>query len=59
MDCDLLREQIEGSYRAPVVGLLPLHSDMAGLASSALFSIRFPDHPLTQELKGIARRIMS
>lgn len=59
MDGDLLREQIEGTYRVPVVGLLPLNSDLAGLASSALFSIRYADHPVTQGLKGIARRIMS
>ena len=39
--------------------MLPLNAEMAGLASSELFAIRFPDHPLTQELRIIARRIMT
>lgn len=57
MDRSLLREQVEHAYRAPVVGMLPLCSEMAELASSGLFVNRFPDHPLSQELRGVAARI--
>jgi septum site-determining protein MinD len=59
MECGMLQGQIESTYRAQVVGMLPLNSEMASLASSALFAIRYGDHPLTQTLKGIARRIMT
>jgi septum site-determining protein MinD len=59
MECGMLQGQIESTYRAQVVGMLPLNAEMASLASSALFSIRYGDHPLTQTLKGIARRIMT
>ncbi|OAI57666.1 CDP-3,6-dideoxy-D-glycero-L-glycero-4-hexulose-4-reductase [Planctomyces sp. SCGC AG-212-M04] len=50
MDRDALRSQVEDGYRAPVAAMLPLSTQMAQLASSGLFSLRFPDHPLTQSL---------
>jgi septum site-determining protein MinD len=50
MDRDALRSQVEDGYRAPVVAMLPLSTTMAQLASSGLFSLRYPDHPLTQAL---------
>jgi septum site-determining protein MinD len=56
---EMLKTQIEGAYRAPVVGMLPLNSEMASLASSALFATRYPDHPLTYELKSIAKHVMA
>jgi len=58
MDRDLLREQVESGYKAPVLAMLPLCTEMAQLASSGLFSLRYPDHPLTLELKRIAARLM-
>jgi MinD-like ATPase involved in chromosome partitioning or flagellar assembly len=59
MNHEMLQGQIENSYRAPVVGMLPLNSEMASLASSALFAVRFPNHPLTQELVNVAKRVMA
>ncbi len=56
---DALRQQIERAYHLPIVGLLPLNAEMASLASSGLFSQRFTDHPLTQELKSIASRLLA
>lgn len=58
VDRDLLREQVEGTYKVPVLAMLPLCSEMAQLASSGLFSLRHPDHPLTRELHLIAERLM-
>ncbi len=59
MERGMLKGQIETTYQAPVVGMLPLNSEMASLASSELFAIRYGNHPLTQELKSVARRIMN
>lgn len=58
VDRELLREQVEGAFKVPVLGLLPLSSEMAQLASSGLFSLRYPHHPLTRELHHIAARLM-
>ncbi len=58
MDRALLsREQVEAAYRAPVVGMLPLCAEMAELASSGIFVVKHPDHPLTRELQRVAERL--
>lgn len=59
MSREALREQIEGAYHAPIVGMLPLDSEMATLASNALFTRRFPDHPLSRELNAVAAKLMA
>mgnify|MGYP002626052541 CR=1 FL=1 len=58
MDVDLLRAQVEAAYGAPVIGTLPLTEEMAHLASSGLFVNRHPDHPLSNEIRRIAQRIL-
>jgi MinD-like ATPase involved in chromosome partitioning or flagellar assembly len=52
-----LRDQVEGLYNAPVAGVLPLSTEMLELASSGLFSLHHPHHPLTKELRKIAEQI--
>jgi MinD-like ATPase involved in chromosome partitioning or flagellar assembly len=59
MDRELLCEQIEGAYRAPVAAVLPLAAEVAQLASSGLFALRHPDHPWTRELMRVAQRIVA
>ncbi len=46
--------EVERAYGAPVIGVLMEASEMLELGSSALFSLRFPDHPLSQEIRRIA-----
>ena len=57
MDRALLREQVETAYRAPVVGMLPLCSEMAELASSGIFVNSHRDHPFSRELARIADQV--
>jgi len=57
-DYDLLRAKIEAAYRAPVIGMLPLDNDIARLASSGIFAIRYPDHELTHTLQQITDRLI-
>jgi hypothetical protein len=54
-----LRGQVEIAYKAPVIGALPLCEQIAELASSGIFVNRHPDHPVTTQLRAIAKRIMS
>ena len=54
-----LRSQVEFAYKAPVIGALPLCEQIAELASSGIFINRYPDHPVTAQLRAIADRIMS
>jgi len=49
--------EVERAYQAPVIGVLPESPDMLELGSSGLFSLRFPDHPLTREIRRVAARL--
>ncbi len=57
MDRVALRTQVEAGYRAPVISMLPLSTQMAHLASSGLFSLRYPEHPLTRALEPIVNHL--
>ena len=59
LDFDSVRQQIEAKYGVPVVGILPNSDEMMQLASSTVFYLRYPDHPLTQEIKTIAQAVMT
>jgi MinD-like ATPase involved in chromosome partitioning or flagellar assembly len=52
-DLDDLREQVETTYQAPVAAIVPLSEDLAAMQSSDIFSLRYPDHPITQQILNI------
>jgi septum site-determining protein MinD len=54
---DALRDQVAAMYQTEVAAMLPLSTEMVRMGSSDLFCNRFPEHPLTQQLQGVARRI--
>lgn len=58
LDFDALRQQVEKIYNAPVAGILPVSDEMMQLASSDLFCLRNPNHPLSQEMEKVAQQIM-
>jgi len=53
-----LRALIESNYHAPLVGILPLSFDMADNASKDIFSLAFPDHPWSKELRKVAEAVL-
>ncbi|MCX7593862.1 MAG: MinD/ParA family protein [Fischerella sp.] len=54
-----LRQQIVSTYGTNVAGILPVCEEMFYLGSSDIFSLRYPDHPWTQEVSAIAKHIIS
>jgi MinD-like ATPase involved in chromosome partitioning or flagellar assembly len=52
-----LKKQVEETYGAPVAAILPLSEDVAALQSSDIFSLRFPDHPVSQQIYKIVAAI--
>lgn len=56
-DFNSVRQEIQKIYNAPVAGVFPLSEEMVQLASSDLFSLRFPDHPISKEIRAIAKSI--
>ncbi|MGF1461004.1 MAG: MinD/ParA family protein [Leptolyngbyaceae cyanobacterium] len=53
-----LKAEVEETYGAPVASILPLTEEMIQLGSSDIFSLRFPDHPLTQTYASIANMLL-
>jgi septum site-determining protein MinD len=58
-DFEQLKRKVEETYEAPVAGVLPHSDEMMVLASSGIFSIKFPQHPLTKVIDSIARQIVN
>ncbi len=58
LDFDALRNQVEKIYNTPVAGILPVSDEIMQMASSDLFCLRYPNHPLSQEMGKVAQQIM-
>jgi MinD-like ATPase involved in chromosome partitioning or flagellar assembly len=58
-DYEDLKGQIEGAYKAPLTGILPLNFELADNASKDLFSLSNPLHPWTRELHKVSEAILS
>lgn len=50
-DADEVRSQVEQIYDCPVAAVLPHSDEMMVLASGGIFALRYPQHPMTAELK--------
>jgi len=58
LDPHAVAERVRAAYGCEVADVLP-HSDaLMGLASEGIFSLRYPDDPLTQRYRAIARGLM-
>jgi MinD-like ATPase involved in chromosome partitioning or flagellar assembly/DNA-binding response OmpR family regulator len=57
-DVQAYRQQLETAYDVPVAAVLPFAQEMMNLASSAVFSVRYPTHPLSQAIDRISDRII-
>jgi septum site-determining protein MinD len=57
-DLDELKNKIATTYNADVAGVLPHSDEMMVLASSGLFVVNFPDHPLSQIYDQIVQKVL-
>src|SRR5262249_27428000 len=57
IDLKALREQVEATYDVPVAGVFPLSTEMLELGSADVFSLRFPHHAYTQEVRKVVQQI--
>ncbi|HEY9650215.1 MAG TPA: MinD/ParA family protein, partial [Coleofasciculaceae cyanobacterium] len=57
-DFDALKEEAQKTYNVPVAGILPHSEEMMRLASSGVFCLQYPTHPLSKVIDGIAKQIM-
>jgi hypothetical protein len=54
---DEVKSRVEEAYQCDVAAVLPHSDEMMELASSAIFVLRFPNHPATTSLKHVATRL--
>ena len=52
MNQDQLRETVQQTFGHPVLGMIPLSEDLAGLESRDLFTKRYPDHEISHVIRG-------
>jgi MinD-like ATPase involved in chromosome partitioning or flagellar assembly len=56
---DDFRQQIEAAYNVSVAGIFPLCEELAHLASSDIFCLRYPNHSWSETVRAVAKRIVS
>ncbi len=54
-----VRTQVEQSYKAEVVAILPHSDEMMVLASKGVFAAHYPEHRISQQLQKVADRLMA
>ena len=57
LDIDDVRERVEKSFSCEVASVIPHSDEMMVLASSGIFSLRYPDNPVTREYKAIVELV--
>jgi MinD-like ATPase involved in chromosome partitioning or flagellar assembly len=54
---DEMRARVEKTYSLNVAAMLPYANEMMTLASSGIFPLKYPDHPISQGLKKVLANI--
>jgi MinD-like ATPase involved in chromosome partitioning or flagellar assembly len=54
-----VRARVEQTYRCEVAAVLPHADEMMALASSGLFVLRYPQHPITAALRQVAAKLVA
>ncbi len=55
---DEVKARVERTYGCEVVAVLPHSDEMMALASSGIFTLRYPNHPVAQLYRRVAARLM-
>jgi MinD-like ATPase involved in chromosome partitioning or flagellar assembly len=57
-DFDEVRERVTQIYNVPVAAIIPHSDEMMVLASSGIFSLKYPDNAVSLSLKAVAAELM-
>jgi MinD-like ATPase involved in chromosome partitioning or flagellar assembly len=58
-DLQNVKEQISSKFQVPVAGVFPVCEEMIQLASGGIFSLEYPNHPYTEQLKRVADQVVT
>lgn len=56
-DIDEVRSRVEQAYDSKVAAVLPQSDEMMALASSGIFVLQYPNHPISDALKEVAHAL--
>lgn len=56
-DPEAVRSRVEEAYHCEVLAVLPHSEEMMALASSGIFALRYPDHPVAEQLGQVAESL--
>ena len=54
-----VKARVEKAYNCEVAAVVPHSDEMMILASGAIFSMQYPNHPITEKLKAITAKLMA
>jgi MinD-like ATPase involved in chromosome partitioning or flagellar assembly len=54
-----VRARVEQTFNCEVAAVLPHSDEMMTLASTGIFTVRYPDHPMTGMLKAVAAQLVA
>lgn len=54
-----VRRRVEETYEAEVAAVIPHSDDLMALASAGIFTLRFPDHPISLLFRQLAARVLA
>ncbi len=57
-DFAAVKERVQQTYDAEVAAVLPHSDELMALASSGIFSLLYPEHPVTLELQKVVARLI-
>jgi MinD-like ATPase involved in chromosome partitioning or flagellar assembly len=57
LDPAAIRARVEAAYGCRVAAVLPHSDELMSLASTDIFALRYPDHPISIVLRGLAAQI--
>ncbi|MDJ0594588.1 MAG: MinD/ParA family protein [Pleurocapsa sp. MO_226.B13] len=57
-DYETLQQNMETTYKTPVVGIVPLSEEIAQLGSRDIFCLHYPNHPLSLTVANITAEIV-
>ncbi|MBN1965930.1 MAG: MinD/ParA family protein [Anaerolineae bacterium] len=58
-DFEDVKKRVESTYDCEVAGVIPHSTELMVLASSGVFAVQYPDHPITATYKRVAERLLA
>ncbi|MEL6259971.1 MAG: MinD/ParA family protein [Cyanobacteria bacterium J06626_6] len=57
LNVDALKQKVEETFHETVAGAFPLSEEVVQLASEGVFCVKYPEHPVSQEFRNVAKQI--